>query len=53
VGPPPRPWYKKWWVWTLVVTGVAAAVALGAGLGTRDTGEASSTWKWDLRGIRP
>lgn len=37
--PPPRmverrPWYKKWWVWTLVGAGVGGlAVGLGVGLG--------------------
>jgi hypothetical protein len=27
-GPAPRPWYKRWWVWTLVGVGVAAAVTI-------------------------
>ena len=32
--PPPRPAYKKWWVWTLVGVVVAgAAVGVGLGLG--------------------
>jgi tetratricopeptide (TPR) repeat protein len=28
LGPPPTPWYGKWWVWTIV-----GAVAVGAGAG--------------------
>lgn len=31
--PPPAPWYKRWWVWTLAGTAVAgAAVGVGVGL---------------------
>jgi len=37
-GHTPRPVYKRWWFWTLLATGVAAAVGLGVGLGTRDDG---------------
>ncbi len=25
----PKPWYKKWWVWT-IITGVAAGIAAGS-----------------------
>jgi hypothetical protein len=39
--PGPRPWYRRWWVWTLAGAAVATAVALPLGLTQRHdaTGE--------------
>ncbi len=34
--PPPRPWYKRAWVWSLVGVAVVGAVTTGVVLGTRD-----------------
>lgn len=31
----PKPFYKKWWFWTIIGVGVAGAVATGVVLGTR------------------
>lgn len=33
--PPPKAWYRRWWVWALVGGAVAAGVTTGAVLGTR------------------
>ena len=46
-GPPSKPWYKKWWVWTIVgavaIGGAVAASGGGGGGGDGSTGSATIT----------
>jgi hypothetical protein len=42
---PKKPWYKKWWIWTIAagaVTGVVLGVTLSGGGGSGSTGPTSS-----------
>jgi tetratricopeptide (TPR) repeat protein len=43
----PKPWYRKWWVWTLVGVGVAGgAAAVAAGVATAKTPAEFDTLVW-------
>ena len=39
---PPRPWYKKWWAWTLIGAAVVTAIAVPAGVNAQNKKSATS-----------
>jgi len=44
---PARPWYKKWWVWTVVAGVVVAGAAVGLGVGLSQS-ESTPSGGWDI-----